>query len=87
MVGQEGLCSTATWPVHDPSYLVETEVTYAIQINGKLRATLTQPVGAVQAEVMTAVKALPRVQEYIHDKEILKEIFVQDKLVSLVLKG
>ena len=40
-MGGEGLVSTQPWPDHDPALLVDDEVTIAVQVNGKLRDTLT----------------------------------------------
>src|SRR3546814_17140591 len=56
--GHEGLVADAAWPVVDPAVLVEDEVTIAIQINGKLRDTLTLPKGTERADIDAA--ALPR---------------------------
>jgi leucyl-tRNA synthetase len=44
--GGDGLVADAVWPEADPLLLVEDEVTIAVQINGKLRDTLTAPKGA-----------------------------------------
>ena len=40
-MGSEGLVATQPWPDHDPALLVDDEVTIAVQVNGKLRDTLT----------------------------------------------
>ncbi|HEY4543205.1 MAG TPA: radical SAM protein, partial [Tissierellaceae bacterium] len=45
-LGREGLIADAAWPEADPALLVEDEVTIAVQVNGKLRDTLTAPKGA-----------------------------------------
>jgi leucyl-tRNA synthetase len=45
-LGKEGLIADAEWPEADPALLVEEEVTIAVQVNGKLRDTLTAPKGA-----------------------------------------
>ncbi len=44
--GRNGLIADAAWPQADPAMLVDDEVTIAVQINGKLRDTLTAPKGA-----------------------------------------
>ena len=45
-LGREGLIADAAWPEADPALLVDDEVTIAVQVNGKLRDTLTAPKGA-----------------------------------------
>ena len=47
-LGRDGLIADAAWPEADPALLVEDEVTIAVQVNGKLRDTLTAPKGAPQ---------------------------------------
>ena len=44
-LGGEGLVADAAWPSFDPALLVDDEVTLAVQVNGKLRDTLTAPRG------------------------------------------
>ena len=40
-MGGTGLVASQPWPDHDPALLVDDEVTIAVQVNGKLRDTLT----------------------------------------------
>ena len=47
--GHEGLIADAAWPEVDPALLVEDEVTIAVQVNGKLRDTLTVAQGRAEA--------------------------------------
>ena len=44
-LGESGLIADAAWPTYDPAMLVDDEVTLAVQVNGKLRDTLTAPRG------------------------------------------
>ena len=48
-LGESGLIADAAWPAHDPAMLVDDEVTLAVQVNGKLRDTLTAPRGLDRA--------------------------------------
>jgi hypothetical protein len=56
----------APWPAYDPALLVEDTVTVAVQVNGKLRATLELPRGAEQADVQAAALADERVSRYVN---------------------
>ena len=57
----------------------------AIQVNGKLRATLEMPRDAEQAAAQSAALADERVRRYVDGAELRKVIFVKNKLVNLVV--
>ena len=59
----------------------------AVQVNGKLRATLELPRGADQAAAQAAALADERVRRYVDGAELRKVIFVPDKLLNLVVGG
>jgi leucyl-tRNA synthetase len=84
MIGEAGLIATAAWPVADPVLLEDTHVTYAVQVNGKLRETLDLPRGLDRAEVEAEALALPRVLRLLEGKAPRKVIVVPDRLVNLV---
>lgn len=75
------------WPEAEAQYLVEDSVTIAVQVNGKLRATLTIP--ADQANEEAAVIALAReladVKRYCQGREIKKSIYVPGRIVNFVV--
>lgn len=73
------------WPQVEVSLLTR-EVTYAIQVNGKLRATLTQGSDAEQSTVVAAAKSLPAVEEFLQGKEVVKTVFVPGRIVNFVVK-
>ncbi|WP_019834210.1 leucine--tRNA ligase [Sphingomonas sp. PR090111-T3T-6A] len=82
--GHEGLIAQAGWPVVDPALLVDDEVTIAVQINGKLRDTLTAPKGADKATLEAMARASEKVIAFLEGKEPRKVIVVPDRLVNLV---
>ena len=84
-LGHAESLSHAPWPAYDPARLVEDTVTVAVQVNGKLRATLELPRGGDQAAVHAAAAADKRVARYLDGVTIRKAIFVQDKLLNLVV--
>ncbi len=75
----------AAWPTYDPARCIEDTVTVAVQVNGKLRATLDLPRGAEQADVQAAALADERVSRYVNGGAIRKAIYVKDKLLNLVV--
>ena len=84
MLGQPGLIADAPWPVADPALLVDDEVTYAVQVNGKLRETVVLAKGLPRPEVEAAVMALPRIQALTGGAAPKKVIVVPDRLVNIV---
>lgn len=77
----------SSWPVHDPEAIIGDSVEIAVQVNGKLRGTVTVPVGSDQAPVEEAAKANEKVQAHIAGKQIFKVIYVPGRLISFVVKG
>ncbi|MBX9813481.1 MAG: leucine--tRNA ligase [Sphingomonas sp.] len=82
--GHAGLIADAAWPELDPALLVETEVTIAIQVNGKLRDTLTLPKGTDKAALEAAALASDKVTRLLEGRAPKKVIVVPDRLVNLV---
>jgi leucyl-tRNA synthetase len=86
-LGHKDTLAYATWPAFDPALLVEDTVTMAVQVNGKLRATLDLPRGLEQADVQAAAFADERVARYVTGAVIKKVIHVKDKLFNVVVAG
>ena len=83
-VGRDGLIADAVWPKVDPALLVEDEVTIAIQVNGKLRDTLTAPKGAPREALEEMALASEKIVRILDGKSPRKVIVVPDRLVNLV---
>ena len=83
-LGRPGLIADAEWPKADPALLVEDEVTIAVQVNGKLRDTLTAPRGAPRETLEEMALASEKVVRVLEGKAPRKVIVVPDRLVNLV---
>jgi leucyl-tRNA synthetase len=83
-LGQAGLVADAPWPVADEALLVESSVTVAVQINGKLRDTVELPKGMPREEVEARVLSLDKIARALEGKAPRKVIVVPDRLVNLV---
>jgi len=83
-LGGEGLVADAAWPEFDPALLVDDEVTLAVQINGKLRDTLTAPRGLPKDEAEALALASDKVQRQLAGATPRKVIVVPDRLVNIV---
>ncbi len=82
--GDGGLIADAAWPAVDAALLVEDEVTIAVQINGKLRDTLTLPKGLAKEDAEAAALASDKIIRALDGKTPRKVIVVPDRLVNLV---
>jgi leucyl-tRNA synthetase len=83
-MGNIGLVADAEWPQADPDLLVEEEVTVAVQVNGKLRDTLTAPKGTARETLEEMALASDKVARLLDGKPPRKVIVVPDRLVNVV---
>ena len=74
------------WPVYDESKMVEQEKEIAVQVNGKLRATVVIPLNADDETVLGIVYANEKIAKMKEGMEVVKTIIVKNKLVNLILK-
>jgi leucyl-tRNA synthetase len=70
----------------DKNALIEDTVNIAVQVNGKLRATIPAPMNSEQDAVKKLVYADGKVTKFTDDKTIVKEIFVRNKIYNIVVK-
>ncbi|HZI55888.1 MAG TPA: leucine--tRNA ligase, partial [Verrucomicrobiae bacterium] len=74
------------WPAFDPALAKEDEITYAVQINGKLRSHVVMPAESPEDLVRERVLADEKVRTAIEGKQIAKLIMVPGKLVNVVVR-
>jgi leucyl-tRNA synthetase len=82
--GETGMIADAAWPVHDAALLVDDEVTLAVQVNGKLRDTLTVPRGLARDAAEALALGSAKVQAQLAGATPRKVIVVPDRLVNIV---
>ena len=85
-LGEEGSVHTTDWPKWDEKYLVSDTMTIAVQVNGKLRATLQLPADSTEEAVIEAAKADDKVKTYVDGHDIVKIIYVPGKILNLVIR-
>ena len=83
-LGREELIADAEWPGFDPALLVDDQVTLAVQVNGKLRDTLSAPRGLDRAAAEELALASEKVQRQLGGAAPRKVIVVPDRLVNIV---
>jgi leucyl-tRNA synthetase len=81
------LVAQLDWPAFDPRLTEVQSVTVAVQVMGKLRATITLPVGADAATAYAAAEADPNVVRVLADRRVVKRIHVPDRIVNYVVAG
>ena len=85
-LGEKSLISLEKWPEYDESKTVDDTVKIAVQVNGKLKATINISKTISKDDAILTAKNEPKVQEAISGKEIVKEIYVPAKIVNIVVK-
>ncbi len=84
-LGHDRLLAEEAWPEADPALVLEDSVTIAVQVNGKLRATIELPRDSAEAEAEAAALAQPPVQRAIDGKRPRKIIVVPNRIVNVVV--
>jgi leucyl-tRNA synthetase len=84
-LGHERALIDEPWPASDSAALVQDTLTYAVQVNGKLRATIAVAADADEAAIREAALADENVRKFVADKPVKKVIVVPRKLVSVVV--
>jgi len=84
-LGEKKMLVTESWPIYDEALTIDSEVEMVVQVNGKVRDRLTVPTGLEQADLETRALALPKIQEWLKDKKVIKIIVAGGKLVNIVV--
>ena len=85
-IGHEGCLYTKEWPTYDPKLTVTSEVTMAIQVNGKVRGTLEVERGTAKEIIEKLALEVENVKKHMEGKQLVKLIVVPDKIVNIVVK-
>jgi leucyl-tRNA synthetase len=85
VLGHKASVFEARWPAYDERLAAAGDVEIAVQVNGKLRSRLTVPRGMAEQDVMTRVLADEAVKKFVDGQSVKKVIYVQDRLVNLVV--
>ena len=83
--GTSGLVAEEPWPQADPLLVAADSVTIAVQVMGKLRATIEAAPRAQADDVIAAAAAEPNVARLLEGKRIVKRIHVPDRIVNFVV--
>jgi leucyl-tRNA synthetase len=82
---EEGFLTTHPWPQADPSLVHQDTVVVAVQVNGKLRGTISISKGMSQEDVLALGQNLEGVKRDLHQKVPRKVIYIPEKVLNLVV--
>ena len=85
-LGHSRTLAYESWPEYEAELVQEETVTISIQVNGKLRGTLTVPPGMAQDTVVEQAKEVQGVQRHLEGRTVRREIFVPGRIVNFVVK-
>ena len=81
----ESIFEGGTWPSYDPALLIDEDIQLAVQVNGKLRATLTLPRETDEATALAAAQQDANVARFLEGGTLRRVIHVKDRLLNLVV--
>ena len=87
VLGHDNTIAYEPWPTYDESKLVQTEFNIAVQVNGKLRGTITVDVNDSEEVIKQKALLNENVKKHVEGKEIVKIIVIKNKIVNIVVKG
>jgi leucyl-tRNA synthetase len=86
ILGHTGGLWTVGWPGYNAELAKEEEVEIVVQVSGRVRGKLKVATGKSQGEVVKLGEADPGVAAYLKGKKIVKVVYVQDKLLNMVVE-
>ena len=86
-MGAGHLIAEQSWPGADPDLIAADTVTIAVQVMGKLRATISAVPNAPEATVIATAEAEPNVARALAGKRVVKRIHVPNRIVNFVVTG
>ena len=86
MMNYGGRLYQTTWPEWEEAKTIESTIEIAVQINGKIKATMDIPVDETQENVIAKAHAIEAVAAILEGKTIVKEIYVKGRILNIVVK-
>jgi leucyl-tRNA synthetase len=84
--GNTSLLEEEPWPEYDPNYLKEQTINIMVQVNGKIRDKIIVNPDEKEETVKEMAFQSQRVKQYTDGKQIIKTIFIKNKMLSIVVK-
>ncbi len=84
-LGNSGSVHEAPWPAYDKKALIEDVVQVAVQVNGKLRTTVSVPPDASEDDVFGAAKTVEAVSKWLPEGGPKRVVYVKGKILNIVV--
>ena len=86
LMGESSELTYEDWPKYDESFILQDEITIAVQLNGKRRSEINISKDEDESSVLDKARSDEKIIAFIGDMEVVKEIYIKDKIVNLVVK-
>lgn len=86
VLGHNDTIAFETWPEYDEEKTIDDEITIGVQVNGKLRGTITITQDANEETIKETALNEENVKRHLEDKEVVKVIVIKGKIVNIVVK-
>ena len=86
VLGHDTTIAYEAWPTYSEEKCKDTEITFAVQVNGKLKGAISMPADSEEAAVVEAALAIDKVAKSVEGMKIVKTILVKNRLVNLIVK-
>lgn len=84
--GFKGMITETKWPEYDESKTIDSEIEIPVQVNGKLKSLINIALDEKQDNVLAKAKEDEKIKANIEGKTVIKEIYIKNKLVNIVVK-
>ncbi len=84
-LGHAATLAYEPWPKFEEKYLVQSEVSIAVQVNGKLRGTVSTPADADEEATVAAALASDGISKWVDGMTVKRRIFVPGRLLNFVV--
>jgi leucyl-tRNA synthetase len=74
------------WPEINKKYLKAKKINIVVQINGKKRSLISTESSLTEKDLVEKIKKTKELQKFLYEKNIIKSIFIKDKLINLIIK-
>lgn len=86
LLGNDQPLCNSSWPTYDEEKTIDENITIAVQVNGKVRATIEVNINDNEEQIKEKSLQEENVQRHIDNKEIIKVIVIKGKIVNIVVK-
>ncbi len=84
-IGYQPICESS-WPEYDEEKTIDDKITIGVQVNGKLRGEVLVNTNEEEDSVKEKVLNIENIKKYLEGKEIVKFIYIPNKIVNIIIK-